>query len=346
MPVYIYRVYDHESGPEIYAGRKEGLQLVLDGHRDQITSKSISDTFGGFHVVVDGKENFPFISRNSILVKAGQANEVVIRATRFDPDERIKKEVPALKRNCYFPDENPRQHPMIIHQNYTQTNCLFECKLESVRRQRRADNKTRNTCIPWFYPKENKYIFDLCNPWETTEFQTLLKNVDDNECKYCLPDCKSTKYKMSLSSAPFGNCDQTNLGLSPLCDLSTGKNMMMNPPIWKDVVKGEYEKFNGGTVPDFVKNQKNILKNIRYYASEQETKHLTLRAQHEQNPSYNALEDDITVVNFYFDEPDIIQYLKYLRMTPIDFISKVQSILFKRRNKHILISIIWSLDKN
>merc|ERR1712150_52586 len=73
-------------------------------------------------------------------------------------------------------------------------------------------------------------------------------------------------------------------------------------------------------------NQKNVFKNIRYYATEQEKQHLTLRSQHEQNPSYNALKDDITVVNFYFDEPDVIQYLKYLRMTPIDFISKVGGI--------------------
>ena len=323
---YFCRVYAYENEPQIYAGRKEGLQLVLDGHRDKIASKSISDTFGGFHIVVDGKENFPFIARNGILVKTGQANEVVLRATRFDPDVRIKTEVPPLKRNCYFPDEHPHQYPMKIHRNYTQTNCLFECKLETVRNQRIADNKTGKTCIPWFYPKENEYILDLCNPWETADFQTLLKNVDDKKCKHCLPDCKSTKYKMSLSSAPFGNCDQTNLGLSPLCDLSTGMNMMMNPPIWKDVVKGEYEIFNGGKIPNFLTNQKNVLKNIRYYATEQEKQHLTLRSQHEQNPSYNALKDDITVVNFYFDEPDVIQYLKYLRMTPIDFISKVQQI--------------------
>ena len=296
---------------------------MLDGHHDKVVPNSISDSFGGFHIVVDGKENYPFTSRNGFPIKTGQANEVLIKATKFEPDVRIKAEVSPNKRNCYFQDEYPPKNPMAIHQNYSQANCMFECKLKFVRQQRMVNNETRKSCIPWFYPKENKYLYDLCDPWETDDFQNLMKNVKDSSCYHCLPDCKSTKYQVSVSSAPFGTCDRTNLGLSPLCDISTGTNMMMNPPIWKDIIDEEYETFNGGHIPDFFKYRKNVLKNIRYYATEQDSKHLTLRAQHERNPSYNALDDDITIVNFYFGEPYINQYLKHLRMTPIDFISKV-----------------------
>ena len=65
---------------------------MLDGHRDKLISNSISDSFGGFHSVVDGKENYPFTSRNGFPIKTGQANEVLIKAIRFDPDVRIKAE--------------------------------------------------------------------------------------------------------------------------------------------------------------------------------------------------------------------------------------------------------------
>ena len=304
-------------------GRREGLQVVLDGHIDEIKSGSVSDSFLGFHVVVDGKQNFPFTSKNGIAVKSGQENEIIIRSTRFESDTTIGKEVTPLKRNCYFSDENHPKHPMRIHKKYTQANCLFECKLEIARKEMILHNQTEESCVPWFYPKEDKHIFKLCDPWQMKKFQILFQNVADEKCPHCLPDCQSTHYKTSLSSAPFGYCDRTNLLLSPLCDLSTSKHKMMNPPVWRYAVKREYETFNGGHLPQFITNQPNVLENIRKYATDDETKNLAFRAQNENNPSYNALKKDVTIVNFYFDEPNVVQYIKYLRMTPLDFISKV-----------------------
>ena len=98
---------------------------------------------------------------------------------------------------------------------------------------------------------------------------------------------------------------------------------MMNPPIWKDTIQGEYEQFNGGDLPDFIKNQPNVLSNIRNYADGQDMSNLVLRAQREKKPSYNALEEDIAIVNFYFDEPDVVQFTTSLRMTFLDFVSSV-----------------------
>ena len=296
------------------------MQLVLDGHGDKLLSGSVVDSFRGFSVVVDEKQNFPFTTKNGFLIKSGLANDVAISATRFDADKVIKKKVKSQKRNCYFSDENLKKHPMNIHQNYSQANCLFECKLEVVQRQMVQQNE--KLCVPWFFPSQDESFLEICNPWQTKNFQRLVQNVDDEECKYCLPDCVSTKYKLSLTSAPFGYCDQTNLGLSPLCDLSVNKNLMMNPPIWKDVVKGEYQKFNGEQLPKFISNQPNVFDTIRQYATDEEGKNLAFRAQYEAKPKYNSLEEDITLVNFYFDQSDVVQYLTYLRMTPTDFISK------------------------
>ena len=154
----------------------------------------------------------------------------------------------------------------------------------------------------------------------------MLKEVSDNQCEECLPDCTSTKYKTSISSAPFKDCDRTNLGISSLCNLNTDSaNMMINPPIWKNTIEGEYETFNDGNLPEFIENQQGVLSNIRKYVpSEADVKNLVLRAHREKKLTYNALEEDITIVNFYFDESDVIQYTTFQRMTVIDFISSVR----------------------
>ena len=96
--------FDDKKDPEIYTGRAEGLRLVLDAHTDKLASASIADNFRGFHVVIDGKEKYPFTSRNGILIKAGQTNEIAISATRFEADPKIEK-VPTMKRRCLFSDE-------------------------------------------------------------------------------------------------------------------------------------------------------------------------------------------------------------------------------------------------
>ena len=121
----------------------------------------------------------------------------------------------------------------------------------------------------------------------------------------------------------------TNIGVSPLCDLSTGKNMMMNPPIWKAALTNEYETYNGFELPDFIKNQKGVLSNIRSYVSKKDVKDLVFRAQREKALTYDALEQDITSVNFYFAESNIIQFTTFQRMTVIDFISSVSSKMFR-----------------
>ena len=292
----------------------------MDAHTSKIASGTVSDNFRGFHFVIDGKEKYPFTTRNGMLLKTGQDNEVMISATRFEANEDIKS-VESTKRNCYFSDE----HPLKLHKVYTQSNCIFQCKVERVQHQ--LQKKIDKRCIPWFYPVEDEYLFELCDPWQTNLFQTLMKELSDDKCSECLPDCTTTKYQTTITSAPFKECDRTNLGISPLCDISTeeNENIMMNPPMWRNTVEREYSKFNGEEeLPDFIRNQAGIESNVRQYVQdEKDIENLVLRGQREKELSYDALEEDITIVNFFFDEPNIIQYTTFLRMTGIDFISSV-----------------------
>ena len=315
------------------------MKLILDAHTSSISSGSISDNFRGFHVVIEGKEKYPFTSRNGLLFKTGQDNEMTISATRFEADEDIKSVEPS-KRNCYFSDE----HPLKLYKSYTQANCIFQCKVEHVRDRLHKNNKMGKRCVPWFYPVEDEYFHEICDPWQTNQFQTLLKQISDEECSDCLPDCTTTKYKTKISSAPFKGCDHTNLGVSPLCDLSTkgDENTMMNPPMWKDTVEREYSKFNGeGRLPDFILNQTGVSSNIRrYFQDDKDIENLVFRYQRQKEMSYDALEEDITIVNFFFDEPNIIQYTTFLRMTGIDFISSVSKFMLKLIKKAITNSSI------
>ena len=146
---------------------------------------------------------------------------------------------------------------------------MFQCKIEYTRDQMHMQNDGNSQrCVPWFYPVEDKYLYEICDPWQTRKFQKMLKEVSDDQCKECLPDCRRTKYNTRISSAPFNDCDRTNLGISSLCDLNTdSEHMMFNPPIWKNAIQGEYEKFNNGSLRNFMefhrKSARSVIKRTK-----------------------------------------------------------------------------------
>ena len=44
----------------------------------------------------------------------------------------------------------------------------------------------------------------ICDPWQTIEFGKFMESDDASNCfDKCLPDCDSTDYSVSSSSAPF-----------------------------------------------------------------------------------------------------------------------------------------------
>ena len=54
---------------------------------------------------------------------------------------------------------------------------------------------------------------------------------------------------------------------------------------------------------------------------------LVLKTQVEANPTYNAYEKDIALVNFYFDKSSILQFTRQERMTIVDYISQMGGLL-------------------
>ena len=106
-------------------GRDKGLELVLDAHRDIISGGTVMEDFEGFFAIIDSNEQFPMVKRKSILIRPGHNNFVGMKATKVTANENIRSII-TQKRNCLFQDEMR----MNVHQNYSQSSCMFESKME------------------------------------------------------------------------------------------------------------------------------------------------------------------------------------------------------------------------
>ena len=195
--------------------------------------------------------------------------------------------------------------------------------------ENQTDSKTNgssNDCSPWFYPIPDQYVTRWCDPWETRHFQEVMASVPDTECSYCLSDCNNTDYGFTVTSAPFRRCDRTNLGTSPLCNF---KKSYMNPPIWNHQVENEYSVTLGkDKIPEYIQPNQEKMANIRkYVTSETEAESLTFQSALKEQPTYDAFEKDISIVDFYFSKSTIVQFKRSERMTWVDYISQIGGLL-------------------
>ncbi len=115
-------------------------------------------------------------------------------------------------------------------------------------------------CTPWYYPTADKPL-QICNPWESQDFQFFKDTIPDETCAHCLPDCSGAQYTTTVYSSPFRRCDSKNLGVSFLCDITDPT--LPEPRIWGKQVLLEYldEDENATDVtdlPEYVQNQVRI----------------------------------------------------------------------------------------
>ena len=103
----------------------KGLKLVLDGHSNFVSSGTVAGDFDGFFAIIDSPEEFPTVTRKSVLIRPGHENIVSIGATKVTAEDKIKTWDP-MKRLCLFQDEMA----MNVLTNYSQNNCLLECAMD------------------------------------------------------------------------------------------------------------------------------------------------------------------------------------------------------------------------
>ena len=88
------------------------------------------------------------------------------------------------------------------------------------------------------------------------------------------------------------------------CDL---ENNDLNPPMWAQMVQYEFIAENE-PVPVYAMESSEKVSNIREQSDNPDSiKELTLKQHFIRDPTYNAFEKDIAVVNFYFDRSNVQQ---------------------------------------
>ena len=79
-------------------------------------------------------------------------------------------------------------------------------------------------------------------------------------------------------------------------------------------------------LPKFIK-EPGYFSNRRYYVKQDKTDNLVFKYKVKNKPTYNAYEEDITIVNFYFDKSTILQFTRQQSMTIVDYISQLGGLL-------------------
>ena len=305
-----------ENDVDIYGkpGQGKGLMVILDAHTDSVSSGTIFDGFKGFSTVVDGTDQFPLTFQKSFLIQPGYENSVALSAVNIKADDEIRS-IPSNKRGCYFSNENSLK----LHKQYSYSNCILECSLDYTIDTLSKTNDSNGGCTPWFYPvREIKFGF--CDPWQTKNFLSIMADIPTDLCLHCLPDCDTTMYDSSVSTAPIRFCDHTNLGVSKLCTM----DVSMNPSLLSESIKKEFWKDKKGTMPEYVEPTIDKLPSTRLFVtSDVKKQNLVFKTNFEKQQDYNAFEQDISIVNFYFEQAFVQCYKRQPSLNIQDFIAGV-----------------------
>ena len=337
--------YKEDNEPKPQAGRDKGLMLIVDGHSNKVSSGTIKENFEGFITLVDGNHKFPLLSRTKLISRPGYQTNIEVDAIKLESEGEIRKYKPE-RRNCYFPDE----YKLKIHQNYSQDNCIFECKQDFASKCLMTCNELgqecdckdvgegnnislekNDSCVPWFYPTNYNMSKNICDPWNTDKFLQIIPKMDTKkQCKHCLADCTTTKYKSSIAYAKMRRCDRTNLGgTSILCALVDGP---FNPAPWMATAQEDFKGANQ-TMPWYLKTDSlRISKDANYtrfpnrrlkIPDERKKSNLIFLSELKGEQTYDAFEKDIGIVNIFFGEERILKYVTKNQMSIYDFISSV-----------------------
>ena len=75
-------------------------------------------------------------------------------------------------------------------------------------------------------------------------------------------------------------------------------------------------------LPKYIKEPSHF-SSKRNYIQESKIPYILFPNQIAQNPTYNAYEEDISIVNFYFDKSSIFKFVREENMTFVDYIAQL-----------------------
>lgn len=286
-------------------GINRGLLVVLDSHSDLYADRSLDSDDNGYTVAINPSGTFPLTSYTGFDIKPGHENFIAISGTVVKSDEGLRS-IEKASRNCLFEDEN---RDMKIFKNYTQSNCLLECSLFYAYEMQLCD------CVPWYLPSPGNFTPICCDPWQAYEFLENMQTVPGERCSYCLPDCSLIMYDVKITTVPMKSCDQSNFGISSLCN--TSNNEAIQPALYGNQIYSYY-KYHLGKVPDFILNK---ISSSNSRSSDESI------SPDSAPSSYEAYVSDIAKVEIFFKTSSVIQVGSQPTMTWVDFFSNIGGIL-------------------
>ena len=340
--------FKKKGEPKPESGRNKGLSLVLDRHSDKLSPSTVMDNFNGFLAIIDDKDKYPLTSATSLIASPGHETNIEINAVNVESLDEIRKIHPK-RRNCFFSDE----YELDMHQSYSQSNCLLECKVKftyeclktctisgttcdcgnMATQDANSHENNGSSCIPWFYPVDDRRSTEMCNPWNTLKFNKIMNDdIPDDQCLHCLSDCSTTVYTTNIAYSAFQKCDHTNTGTNLLCDMVNGE---LNPAPWTMMAQNEYIKASpNDSLPWYLETdltKVNVTEAEKIKFPNQRSKmppegmerSVLFKIEMENNPTYDAFERDIGFVNIFFGRGYSTRYIKKNRMSGYDFLSQV-----------------------
>ena len=300
--------YIGEQEPQTEVGLNKGLEVVLDAHNDLLSPGTVSSDFQGLIAMIDSKGSFPMITQKGFVVKPGHYTAVALSATQISANQNIISIHPT-KRKCYFEIEN---QILQLHKEYSQSNCFLECVVLSSQNALMMEANMTMPCTPWYFPF-NEGTSILCDPWESQMFTNhMFLGTRNDDCTHCLADCHTTSYQSTITTSPFRACDETSLGVSHFCNLED--NTLPDPKIWSKHVKDEY---NETDAPDFINK---LISSERFMTR-------TPFTFSKMKSNYDAYENDIAVLQVYFDTPTVFLFESNLKQTWVGFFSTIGGLL-------------------
>jgi hypothetical protein len=295
-----------EKNEPLYAkpGKNKGLLVVLDLHSDSLSASSLDQETQEFFGVITQSRNFPQVNISGFDIKPGHKTILALSATIITTEniENIDKS----SRNCYFEWES---NFLKIYQNYTQSNCMFECNFFYAQK---ILEKQFKPCLPWYFPSP-ELLPNICDPWQAVQMSEIMSNVPANYCISCLPDCVSTILKTRISTAPLRKCQLSSLKSNYFCN-NADEALMIS-----DLVSTEYQK-RLSVEPYYYK--KDFLPSHRKFGSSL----LHGDVFETTNVPYRPIDKDIAVVQIFFRAGYATKILRSSTMNWIDYFSNIGGI--------------------
>ena len=282
------------GGTRSEPGISKGLTVILDAHTDIFSASSVDSNTQGFTGLVSSRGSFPQRILRSFEIKPGHNNLVALSGTIIESDVALML-IDPKDRNCSFEWENSF---MKIYNNYTQTNCVFECNLFYAQDILQSRYPALTKCFPWYYQSSDISTV-ICDPWQATEMLQIMSDIPDRICNHCLPDCSSTIFKMRISTAPLRNCSLISMGNSSFCNMNNHKSV--TPNMLDDIVLNDFTK-RFGSLTYYMK--KNFTSSHRKFGSSLQNGDIF----ESTNVGYDAFNKDIAKVQVYLSSATVIKY--------------------------------------